>query len=109
MHSSTTSHVVIEAFLHAKPLSTDWREMLSALDGGRRSPVCEPSFQDFLDSKSAHQAAGANRLPVNLAHRSASEDGKRNPYECTEVVQSRKSLVGGYSRVAFLNLVPTSP
>jgi|GEM_PF-5715545 len=54
----------MEAFLHAKPLSTDWREMLSALDGGRRSPVCEPSFQDFRDSKSAHQAAGANRLPA---------------------------------------------
>ena len=29
-----------------------------------------------------------NRLPATWHTRSASEDGKRNPYACTEVVQT---------------------
>jgi hypothetical protein len=97
----------MEAFLLAKPLSIAWREMPSALEG-RRSPLLEPAFQGSLDSESVRQAAGANRLPATW-HQVRFGGRKAESLRVCRSGSISKSLVGRDSRVAFLNLVPTSP
>jgi len=98
----------MEAFLHAKPLSTDWREMPSALDGGRRSPVFDLPFKvPLIRSQFARQPARTGCLQRGTQG-SASEDGKRNPYACTEVVQTLDRYWDG-TPAGVSNLVPPNP